>query len=362
LGNHIIPGATETPAGIELFVPGRLCLFGEHSDWAAGFFRTDPSVIPGICLIAGLDMGIKAFASPADNAFQLRQLDTTGHAGPLHSYPLDPSSLTTEASSGSYDSYSVGTAAEVLKRFPGLGLRLEVHHRDLPLGKGLSSSAAICVLTIRAFNLIYDLQLSIREEMELAYRGELATGSECGRMDQACAYGTTPLLLTFTGTGLEVDELDAAVDTHILLVDLKSSKNTRRILGDLNSAFAAGEPHIRRALGAENRRIVRAARTALITGNVQELGTLMTMAQDVFDRLIAPISPEELAAPVLHSVLEHPATEVYSWGGKGVGSQGDGAAQILCRNRETRRCLAEILERDLGVECHEFTIPARSIK
>jgi len=350
---------TGTSAGIELFVPGRLCLFGEHSDWGAGFFRTDPSVLPGICLIAGLDMGIRASASRAESAFQLRQLDAAGHPGPLISYPLEPASLTTEASSGSFDSYSVGTAAEVLKRFPGLGLRLEVYGRNLPLGKGLSSSAAICILTARAFNLVHELQLSIREEMELAYRGELATGSECGRMDQACAYGTTPLLLTFTGTGLEVDELDAAVDTHILLVDLKSSKNTRKILEDLNSAFAAGEPRIRRALGTENRRIVRAARSALTEGNVQELGALMTIAQEVFDRLIGPLSPEELAAPVLHSVLEHPATAELSWGGKGVGSQGDGAAQILCRSRETRRCLAEILERDMGVECHEFTIPAQ---
>jgi len=27
------------PAVMELFVPGRVCLFGEHTDWAGGFRR-----------------------------------------------------------------------------------------------------------------------------------------------------------------------------------------------------------------------------------------------------------------------------------------------------------------------------------
>lgn len=60
---------------------------------------------------------------------------------------------------------------------------------DLPLQKGLSSSAAICVLVARAFNQLYQLGLSLAEEMELAYWGERNTSSQCGRLDQACGYG-----------------------------------------------------------------------------------------------------------------------------------------------------------------------------
>jgi galactokinase len=41
----------------------------------------------------------------------------------------------------------------------------------------------------RAFNLCYDLKLTVRGEMEYAYLGEVTTPSKCGRMDQACAYG-----------------------------------------------------------------------------------------------------------------------------------------------------------------------------
>ena len=55
--------------------------------------------------------------------------------------------------------------------------------------KGLSSSAATCVLVARAFNELYDLKMTVRGEMEYAYQGEILTPSQCGRMDQGCAYG-----------------------------------------------------------------------------------------------------------------------------------------------------------------------------
>ena len=46
-----------------LFVPGRLCLFGEHSDWAGGYRRIDESVAPGHCIAIGTDQGIYGTAS-----------------------------------------------------------------------------------------------------------------------------------------------------------------------------------------------------------------------------------------------------------------------------------------------------------
>ena len=41
-----------------LFVPGRLCLFGEHSDWAGAYRRTHPEITPGHCLVVGTDQGL----------------------------------------------------------------------------------------------------------------------------------------------------------------------------------------------------------------------------------------------------------------------------------------------------------------
>ena len=97
------------------------------------------------------------------------------------------------------------------------------------------------------------------------------------------------------------------------------------------------------------------ARAAVAAGDARALGELMTEAQDRFDRLVAPACPE-LAAPRLHAVLAHPALRELAWGGKGVGSQGDGSAQVVTRGPEERRALAERLADDLGVNGLPLTI------
>ncbi len=83
------------------------------------------------------------------------------------------------------------------------GLVIDNYKTDLPVKKGLSSSAAICVLAARAFNRVYDLKMTTRGEMEIAYQGEITTPSRCGRMDQGCAFGNRPVLMTFDGERLE---------------------------------------------------------------------------------------------------------------------------------------------------------------
>jgi len=38
---------------IDLFVPGRVCLFGEHSDWAGTYSRFNSDVKAGRALVCG---------------------------------------------------------------------------------------------------------------------------------------------------------------------------------------------------------------------------------------------------------------------------------------------------------------------
>ena len=64
------------------------------------------------------------------------------------------------------------------------------------------------MLVARAFNRIYDLKMTVRGEMEYAYLGEITTPSRCGRMDQGCAYGNRPILMTFDGDRIDVTELN----------------------------------------------------------------------------------------------------------------------------------------------------------
>ena len=49
---------------MKLFVPGRICLFGEHSDWAGGYRRMNADIEKGYTLICGTDQGIYAEVEP----------------------------------------------------------------------------------------------------------------------------------------------------------------------------------------------------------------------------------------------------------------------------------------------------------
>ena len=310
----------------------------------------------GKCIIAGTDQGIYGSTESAENGFHITQILPDGSKSTVHSYPYSPEALRKIAESAVFDSYAAGTACTILEQYPDLGLRLEVSKRDLPLKKGLSSSAATCVLVARAFNLVHGLNLSIEEEMEVAYKGELLTGSLCGRMDQACAYGRNPVLLTFDGDEMTAEPLSNREPLYFLMVDLQAKKNTRRILEDLNASFSAGNGLIRKALGEENHRITAEACMAIERGDPEQLGKLMTEAQRVFDEMISPECPSELTAPILHEMLRNKAAGDLAWGGKGVGSQGDGAAQFICKGNSERRLLKDKLVRDHGVLCHDLTL------
>jgi galactokinase len=344
---------------IRLFVPGRLCLFGEHSDWAGAYRTTHPALSPGHCLVAGTDQGLDAEAEPLPGDFEI----ATGRSGDDDErslrIPARVETLAATARAGGFFSYAAGTAAEVTARHRVGGLRLRVTTSDLPVAKGLSSSAAICVLVARAYARVYGLGLSTRDEMRIAHAGERRAGSACGLMDQVCAFGRRTVLLTFDGDAFDVEPVVPGGAFHLLVVDLGRGKDTRRILTDLNACFPDTPgplaTAVRDALGPGNAALVIRARAALGAGDAPALGALMVEAQALFDRHVAPASPE-LAAPRLHEVLAHDAVRALAWGGKGVGSQGDGCAQLVTRGPAERDALADRLVRDLGVACLPLTL------
>ena len=344
-------------------VPGRLCMFGEHSDWAAGYRSTHPGLSRGHCLVAGTDQSVHARIQPLGGCFEISSLLPDGRRRGPERIELSGPILRRAAAAGGFFSYAAGVVSTVVERYRVEGLRLELYRSDLPLQKGLSSSAAVCVLVARAFSRAYGLGLSVREEMELAYRGERLTGSECGRMDQVCALGRRPSLLTMDGESLEIEPLAPGETLWLLVVDLGGSKDTRRILSDLNACFpdtpGPQAEGVRQVLGPRNVELVGRARHALISGYAEELGGLMTEAQSLFDSLVAPAS-RELRAPRLHEVLAHRACGELAWGGKGVGSQGDGCAQLVARGSEERDRLAMRLQADLGVRTLPLTIRPES--
>jgi mevalonate kinase len=341
-----------------LFVPGRLCLFGEHSDWAGRYRGFNPEFAPGHCIAVGTSQGIYARIARSDDSVAV---DSHGVDGAIDSFRcrMQTADLRAAAQSGSFYAYCAGVAAYMRETFRVGGITIQTTAMNLPLKKGLSSSAAVCVLTARAYNRLYSLNLDVRSEMECAYQGEIQTGSECGRMDQVCAYGQTPVFLTFDGDSMDVDVLKPRGALHLVVIDLKKGKNTRRILHDLNAAFSADSAigaNVRDALGYKNAYILSQARAAVRDGNAQAVGSLMEEAQVVFDCQVSPACPAELSAPKLHSVLQHPLVRELAWGGKGVGSQGDGCAQLIARDANAQQMLLRRLPQLLDVLCLELSI------
>ena len=345
---------------MHVFVPGRICLFGEHSDWAGGYRRINAAIEKGYTLICATNQGIHADVAAHPTALVLTSTTPEGEAvGPVE-IPFEPEALLAEAQRGGFFSYAAGVAYQALTNYRVRGLVIRNTRTDLPIKKGLSSSAAISVLTARAFNRVYDLHLTVRGEMELAYQGEITTPSRCGRMDQGCAFGDRAVVMEFDGDRIATTEIRPAQELHFVIVDLKAKKDTMTILGHLNRCYPFAESPLERGvhelLGPLNKRIVQQAIAALGAGDAQALGALMTEAQAAFDRYARPACPEELDAPRLHRVLGHPAVAPHVWGGKGVGSQGDGTAQFVARSVADQRAAMEVLERDLGVACLSLTL------
>ncbi|MFC1601670.1 sugar phosphate nucleotidyltransferase [Candidatus Sumerlaeota bacterium] len=340
---------------MKVFVPGRICLFGEHSDWSGGYRRVNAEIGKGYTIIAGTNQGIRAEVEPHPTQLVVTSTLPDGTVRGPFEVEMSREALLAEAEKGGFFSYIAGVAYQILTHYYVKGLTVNCTDMDLPLRKGLSSSAAICVLAARAFNHAYDLRMTTRGEMEYAYQGELLTPSRCGRMDQGCAYGQRPVLMTFDGDLMHVAEVPIKHPLYFIIVDLHAEKDTVEILAKLNQCYPFPQSDMDRNahyyLGELNKKIVHEALYAINEGDAEALGQLMTKSQALFDEYLAPICPSELEAPVLHKLLSHQPLEQLVWGGKGVGSQGDGTAQLVARDEESRDQAIEIIERELEMSC-----------
>jgi UTP-glucose-1-phosphate uridylyltransferase/galactokinase len=344
---------------IDIFVPGRVCLFGEHSDWAGGHRRTNSKLEPGVVIISGTNQGMYARCKKAQGELFVRSTLPDGTVTEPYRVPMASNRLQQEAADGGFFSYAAGVAAYMLDFYGVDGIEIDNYKTTLPVKKGLSSSAAFCVLVARAFNQVYQLGLTTRGEIEAAYQGEISTPSRCGRMDQGCAFGQIPVMMTFDGDRLGVTPLRPGGDFYLLIADLCGKKDTVKILADLNASFPfakhATDEAVQRTLGSENQRILKAARRAIEAGDVKELGALMTEAQRVFDENLMPVCTE-LISPQLHRVLADTGLQAFVHGGKGVGSQGDGCVQFMCKGVAERQQLATYLATTYGLPCFDLDI------
>ena len=350
---------------IKLFVPGRLCLFGEHTDWAGHYRTMNADILPGASIVTGIEQGIYAEVEKSPVFEMCSDAPEITDVWSDFSCKMSETELKTVAKSGSFFSYCAGVASYMLEWYKVGGVRIHITDMTLPMKSGLSSSAAICVLVARAFNQLYKLNLNTLGEMNIAYLGELRTSSRCGRLDQACAFGVKPNLMTFDGDEIEVKALNVKKTLYWVFADLCAEKNTIKILSDLNKSYpfatTEAEQNLHKALGEWNHENVGRAIRYMAEGNAQALGQLMTESEEQFDQYVAPMS-SALWAPKLHETLRDPNIQPLVYGGKGVGSHGDGSVQFLARNAETQQQLIDYLN-GKGMRAYALTLhPVHTVR
>ena len=350
---------------VKLFVPGRLCLFGEHTDWAGHYRTMNADIPPGASIVTGIEQGIYAEVEKSSIFEMYSDAPEISQVWNDFSCRMNEADLKHVAKSGSFFCYCAGVASYMLEWYKVGGVRIRITHMTLPMKSGLSSSAAICVLVARAFNQLYHLNLNTLGEMNIAYLGELRTSSRCGRLDQACAFGVKPNLMTFDGDEIEVKTLNVKKQLYWVFADLCAEKNTIKILADLNKAYPfasnEAEENLHKALGEWNQDVVERAIRYMAEGDREALGKLMTEAEAMFDKYVVPMSPA-LDAPKLHQVLNDPNIQPLVFGGKGVGSHGDGSVQFLVRGPEAQQQLIDYLNAQ-GMKAYPLTMrPVHTVR
>lgn len=230
---------------------------------------------------------------------------------------------------------------------------LLLYHSALPIKSGLSSSAAICVLTVRAFNNLYNLNLSTEEEMYLAYKGELMTGSKCGRLDQICAKGKQTNYIEFIDDDINISNIKPKEEINIVFSKLLGNKDTKLILSDLQKNMNNGL--LKNALSIDNNYYVSKALDYILNGNIDLLGRLYTDYQKNFDSKVSVFS-KELLAPELHTILNDSKLTEYAYGSKGVESQGDGSVQFITKSDDCSNKLINYLKDKYKLDPIKFKI------
>ncbi len=148
--------------------PGRVNIIGEHTDYNEGFVL--PAAIDKAAYIA--------VSLRSDNEIHLTALD-------LHENFTTSVESLKPVGDISWPNYILGAAAQFLKKGIPLKGFNAILTSDIPIGAGLSSSAAVECATVFALNELLDAGLDRIEMVKMAQKAEHEYASVmCGIMDQ----------------------------------------------------------------------------------------------------------------------------------------------------------------------------------
>ncbi|MDD3723248.1 MAG: galactokinase [Lutibacter sp.] len=201
--------------------PGRINIIGEHTDYNNGF------VLP-----TAIDKKIR---------FKFKKNDTVNHCN-VYSKNFEAGfaiNLThIEKSKNQWENYILGVLFEIqklTKKVQGFDCVLE---SDIPIGSGISSSAALECGIALGLNELFELELSKKTIVELSQRAEHHfVGTKCGIMDQfASVMSVKGHVILLDCQSLEYEYVPIKIEPYKILLlnsnvthSLASSEyNTRR--------------------------------------------------------------------------------------------------------------------------------------
>ncbi|TDE16601.1 galactokinase [Dyadobacter psychrotolerans] len=201
--------------------PGRINLIGEHTDYNNGF------VLP-----ASVDKAVYFVISPRTDSqviLHAADLDET------YSFSLDDLSKPEQ----SWPHYQIGIIEQIQKRGLKIGGFQTSFGGDVPVGAGLSSSAALECCLLFALNELFELNLDRFEIVKMSQKAENEyVGVQCGIMDQfASAFGKEESVIRLDCRSLEYEYFPFPMKDYLLVLcdtsvkhSLASSEyNTRRL-------------------------------------------------------------------------------------------------------------------------------------
>ncbi|MEO8151337.1 MAG: galactokinase [Bacteroidia bacterium] len=184
--------------------PGRINLIGEHTDYNMGF------VLP-----AAIDKAVYiGIEKRNDSRITLRSIDFNQTLN----FDVSSISKTNEA----WANYILGVVDQLLKRGYNLSGFNMVISGDIPIGAGLSSSAAIACAVAFALDNLFNLGLSRLEMAQIAQKAEHEfAGVMCGIMDQfASLFGRKNHLIKLDCRSLKFEYVPMMMnDIEIVLLD-----------------------------------------------------------------------------------------------------------------------------------------------
>ncbi len=189
--------------------PGRVNIIGEHTDYNEGF------VLP-----ASIDKAIYIAVSPrADKTIQLYSTDFN------ESLEIN---LTEIKPVKGWATYILGVADQLLKRGHDINGFNLVLSGDVPIGAGLSSSAAVECATVFGLNELFSLSIEKTDMVRIAQKAEhVYAGVMCGIMDQfASMFGKEDSVIKLDCRSLEYEYKPLQLEGYKLVLFNSNVKHT----------------------------------------------------------------------------------------------------------------------------------------